>query len=210
MTPVIAGLIGAFVGAFVFAGAGVAGVMLSIALIPRLHPFEDGPAPVDVKPWMLIAGSALFGAFLAWHHIPIPQLLISVVLAVALTAIWYCDARTGIVPDAFTLIPLALAFGIGALNHVIVGMLASSVVVFAPFAIGAFLSKGRGIGWGDAKLAALGGALLGMMIATFSLGVAALVAVVVASIRNRAKPVPIAFAPYMVCAIALGIAYQIH
>jgi prepilin signal peptidase PulO-like enzyme (type II secretory pathway) len=196
------------VGAFIFGAAALIGVTGAIALLPSLKAFDDGPAPVRVNPYALVVGAAVLGAFMAWRHIPMPELLVSAVLSGVLAAIWLCDARTGIVPDIFTLVPLGLAYVDALFAHQIAQVLISSAVVFAPFALGAFFSKGRGMGWGDAKLAALAGAMLGMMLATFSLGVASLVAVIVASIRFRSKPVPIAFAPYMVAAIALGIAYK--
>ena len=196
------------VGAFIFGASALIGVTGAVALVPHLKRFEDGPAPLRVNPYALIGGAAVLGAFMAWRHIPTPELLTSAVLAGVLAAIWYCDAKTGIVPDYFTLIPLGLAFVDAFFAHQIVQVLISATVLFIPFALGAVFSKGRGMGWGDAKLAALAGAMLGMMLATFSLGVASLVAVIVASIRYRSKPVPIAFAPYMVSAIVLGIAYK--
>jgi prepilin signal peptidase PulO-like enzyme (type II secretory pathway) len=196
------------VGAFVFGASGLIGVTVALALVPKLKPFEDGPAPVRVNPYALIGGAAVLGAFMAWRHVPTPELLTSAVLAGVLAAIWYCDARTGIVPDAFTLVPLGLAFLDAYFAQQFVQVLVSAAVLFTPFALGAVFSKGRGMGWGDAKLAALAGAMLGMMLATLSLGIASLIAVIVASIRYRSKPVPIAFAPYMVAAIALGVAYK--
>jgi leader peptidase (prepilin peptidase)/N-methyltransferase len=204
----VTALLTVLVGAFVFGAAGLLGVMAAFALLPKLVPFEDGPAPVRVNPIALIGGAALLGAFMAWRHVPMPELLTSAVLSGVLAAIWYCDAKTGIVPDLFTLVPLGLAIVDAYFAGQVVQVLVSAAVLFVPFALGAIFSKGRGMGWGDAKLAALAGAMLGMMLATFSLGIASLVAVIVASIRYRSKPVPIAFAPYMVTAIVLGIAYK--
>jgi len=196
------------VGAFVFGAAGLVGVMGALAIVPRLKRFEDGPAPVLVNPFALVAGSALLGAFMAWRHVPTPELLTNAVVTGILAAIWYCDARTGLVPDVFTLVPLGLACIDALIANQIVFAAVSAVVLFVPFAAAALLSKGRGMGWGDAKLAALAGALLGMMNATLSLGIASLVAVIVASIRYRSKPVPIAFAPYLVSGIVLGLAFK--
>ncbi|HTX58860.1 MAG TPA: prepilin peptidase [Verrucomicrobiae bacterium] len=198
----------ALVGALVYGGAGLVGAIAAIAMLPGLKRFEDGPAPVDVSPIALVAGAAVLGAFVAWRHVPMAQLLTGAVVTIALVGLWYCDARTGIVPDVFTLVPLGLAILFAFFTQQQVPVLISSVVLFVPFALAAIFSKGRGMGWGDAKLAALAGALLGMMAATFVLGIASLIAVIVASIRYRSKPVPIAFAPYMAAAIAIGIAYK--
>jgi leader peptidase (prepilin peptidase)/N-methyltransferase len=201
----LTGLLTLLVGAFVFGACGLIGVMGAIALLPKLKPFEDGPKPVAVNPFALIGGTAIFGAFMAWRHVPTPELLTDAVLAGILAAIWYCDAKTGIIPDYFTLVPLGLALVDAFFAHQLLFVAISGAVLFVPFAAGAIFSKGRGMGWGDAKLAALAGAMLGMMSATLFLGIASLIAVVVTSIRHRSNPVPIAFGPYMVCAIALGL-----
>jgi leader peptidase (prepilin peptidase) / N-methyltransferase len=197
------------VGALIFVAAGTCGVLAAMALLPKLQRFEDGPPPHDVHPAALVAGSAMLGAILAWHNVPPAEFLVAALSTVVLVAIWYCDARTGIVPDLFTLLPLGLCVAYGLFQHEWLVPI-SALVLFVPFAIAALLSHGRGMGWGDAKLAALGGALLGMFLATLAFGIASLVAVIVASIRNRAKPVPIAFAPYLVSAIAVGLAVQVR
>jgi prepilin signal peptidase PulO-like enzyme (type II secretory pathway) len=198
-------------GALIYGAAGLIGTMLAMALVPNLKRFEDGPEPVDVNPVALICGAALLGIFISWSRPPIGELLIGAVAAVALVAVWYCDAKTGLVPDVFTLVPLGIAFVYGFATHQIVQMLIASAVLFVPFAVAAALSKGKGMGWGDAKLAALAGALLGPLSATLALGVASLAAVIVTSVRHRSNAAPIAFAPYLVAGIALGIvlkAYQ--
>ncbi len=205
---VLTAILAVLVGAFVFGAAGLLGVMAAVAMLPKLERFEDGPAPLQVNPFALIGGAAVVGAYMAWRHVPMPELLTSAVVVGFLAAIWYCDAKTGIVPDVFTLVPLGLAIVDAFFAHQLVQVLISAAVLFVPFAIGALLTKGRGVGWGDAKLAAFAGAILGMMLAMLSLGVASLVAVVVASIRYRSKQVPVAFAPYMAAAIVLGLAYQ--
>jgi leader peptidase (prepilin peptidase)/N-methyltransferase len=205
---VLSAIFTVLIGAFVFGAAALLGTMAALALLPKLTPLEDGPEPLRVHPGALIGGAAAIGAFMAWRHAPMPELLTSALLCGVLAAIWYCDAKTGIIPDVFTLVPLGLAILDAFFAHQLVQVLISSAVLFVPFALGAVFSKGRGMGWGDAKLAALAGAMLGMLLATFTLGVASLIAVIVASIRYRSKPVPIAFGPYMVAAIALGIAYK--
>jgi prepilin signal peptidase PulO-like enzyme (type II secretory pathway) len=195
----------AFVGALIFVAAGTCGILAAMALLPKLQRFEDGPAPHEIHPAALIAGAGMLGALVAWHHVPPAEFLIAALTTVALVAIWYCDARTGIVPDLFTLVPLALCVLYAVLEREWLVPI-SALVIFVPFAVAALLSHGRGMGWGDAKLAALGGALLGVPLVFLAFGVASLVAVIVSAIRYRAKPVPIAFAPYLVAAIAVYLA----
>jgi prepilin signal peptidase PulO-like enzyme (type II secretory pathway) len=124
-------------------------------------------------------------------------------LCVALTAIWCTDVRYGIVPDVFTLVPLAIIFAVGLARHewLIFG---SAAVPFAAFAGAALLSHGRGMGWGDVKLATLGGAVLGLEASLVAFSLSCLAAALYAYARGQ-KDVPIAFAPYLVAAIALTI-----
>ena len=195
----------AVVGALIFAVAGLCGCLLATVVLPRLKPPPDGPAPMQVHPAFLIAGAAVLGAVLGFKRLPNPEFIIAALTTVPLVAIWYCDALTGIVPDYFTLVPLAIALIYELILKQPIALV-SAVVLFAVFGAFALFSKGRGMGWGDAKLAAFGGAMLGMKIATLAFGVASLAAVIVASIRYRSKPVPIAFAPYMVLAMAIAMA----
>lgn len=195
-------------GALVFATAAVAGLIAATALLPKLKRFEDGPAPFSVHPAWLMAAAALLGASLAWKHVPIGALAVAAVVVVALAGIFECDSRTGIVPDYFTLVPLALLLADSIFLHQFVMPLVSSVIVFVPFALAALLTRGHGMGWGDAKVAALGGAVLGMFAATLAFGIASLAAVVVVSVKYRSKRVTVAFAPYLVGAIALSMAIQ--
>jgi len=195
----------ALLGAALYAAAGYGGVRAAEYMIPKLQRFEDGPEPREVNVWALIGGAAMLGLVVGFKVVPLPNLIAFAVLAGALVAVWYCDVRTGIVPDLFTLLPLVICAAI-AVFHREYWALVSAVVVGLPFAGAALLSRGRGMGWGDAKLAALGGLILGMLTGTFLFGVASLAAVVVSAIRNRSKPVPVAFAPYLVSAIAVGIA----
>jgi prepilin signal peptidase PulO-like enzyme (type II secretory pathway) len=60
------------------------------------------------------------------------------------------------------------------------------------------------MGWGDVKLAALGGAVLGGETALLAFAVGAVVAVLVAYRRGRQRQV-IAFAPYLAAAIAVAL-----
>jgi prepilin signal peptidase PulO-like enzyme (type II secretory pathway) len=60
------------------------------------------------------------------------------------------------------------------------------------------------MGWGDVKLAALGGAVLGAGAALIAFAAACLVAVGVAWARGRGAE-PIAFAPYLVASIGAAL-----
>jgi prepilin signal peptidase PulO-like enzyme (type II secretory pathway) len=168
--------------------------------LPRL---EGGPPPGTPPVKWLVAGAALLGALVALHHAPPSQVLLLGIITFALTAIWCSDTAYGLVPDVFTLGPLAAILLVAILLHQWY-IVISALVPFVPFAVAAFLSKGRGMGWGDVKLVALGGALLGMHIALVAF-IAACIAAVLVSRLQRIRSGPIAFAPYLVAAIAVSL-----
>jgi prepilin signal peptidase PulO-like enzyme (type II secretory pathway) len=111
--------------------------------------------------------------------------------------------RTGIIPDYFTLVPLVLVLGLAVFTHQYRPVV-SALVVFVPFAIMAAFTRGRGMGWGDVKLATLGGAVLMLPLSFFALALACLAAALGAAVRGRTRE-PIAFAPYLVASIAVAI-----
>jgi len=117
----------------------------------------------------------------------------------ALAGCCAADFACGLLPDPLTLVPLAVVAGAGVAAHDWAPLL-SAAVVFVPFAAAALLSRGRGMGWGDAKLAALGGALLGAREAAFAFMLAAVAAAVIAR-RTTGGRRPIAFGPYLAAAI---------
>lgn len=181
------------------------GAMLSVRVCRDIARLPDGP-PAGKPPVMwLIAGAAAIGAALALHSVPAFQLLAAGLICMVLVAAWCSDVAYGIVPDAFTVVPLAalLALAIATKSW---WLIASALVPVFPFGLAAVASKGRGMGWGDVKLVALGGALLGMQVAVGAFALACLVAVSVYKLRG-VQAGPIAFAPYLAAAIGLGLAF---
>lgn len=197
----------ALIGAMIFAAAATCGIVAAKAILPTLHRFDDAPPAVDFPPAALIGGAAVIGAIMGLRTPPMDLLIVTAIVVVGLVAVWYCDARTGIIPDVFTLVPLGLVVGYGLLQQQWM-VLASAAIMFIPFAILAFVSKGRGMGWGDAKLAALGGALLGVSTATVAFVLASLVAALVAWLKYRKRNAPIAMGPYLVAAMAAALPFN--
>lgn len=192
---------GIILGALFFGLAGYVGVLLAGTL--RFERFEDGPKESEPPIPLILGGSAIVGAILTYHAVPTLQIVLLAVVICALAAIWCTDVRYGIVPDAFTLVPLGLILLLGALQQN-PGLFVSAGLPLIPFGIAAAVSKGRGMGWGDVKLAALGGAVLGAPIALVAFSISCLVAVIYSYLRGR-KSEPIAFAPYLVAAIGAAI-----
>jgi prepilin signal peptidase PulO-like enzyme (type II secretory pathway) len=108
------------------------------------------------------------------------------------------------IPDLFSLGALAVVVAASAFAHDWTPLL-GALFVFVPFAAMAWLSKGRGMGWGDVKLAALGGALVGMFGITLAVVLASVAAYVVGRTGGRARR-PIAFGPYLAASIGAALA----
>ncbi|HKU67730.1 MAG TPA: A24 family peptidase [Candidatus Baltobacteraceae bacterium] len=194
-------MIEAFLGAMFFGLASYIGILLAGTI--STEPFDDGPAPAEPPVRWILVGAALVGALAAGRSDSAQHIVMQAVIICSLSAIWCTDMRYGIVPDAFTLIPLAIIAGLALAQHDIWPMV-SAVVAFVPFAAMAIASKGHGMGWGDVKLAALGGAVLGFETALLAFAVGAIVAVLYAFARRRQREV-IAFAPYLAGAIAVAL-----
>lgn len=191
-----------------FACAAICGIVLAMLLCTRFGTPEDGPKLNAPRPVAIVVGALALGCILAFRHAPIEEIGLTALVCVPLAGAWFSDWLKGIIPDAFTLGPLAVV-GIYAITHHAWWLVLSAIVPFVPFAIAAMLSKGRGMGWGDAKLVALGGAVLGMQSAVLVFALACFAATIVSVIRDRGKT-PVAFGPYLVASVAIAIVIQVH
>ncbi|MHB8432757.1 MAG: prepilin peptidase [Candidatus Tyrphobacter sp.] len=201
-------MVGILAWAFIYACAATCGIIAADFVCARIQRHDDGPAPMWLHPAVPIVLFALLGIVVAARGGNLAQLGTIALLGVPLVGAWYSDARTGIVPDAFTLAPLGI-IALGVLLHHTWWIAISAVVVFAAFALAATFSRGRGMGWGDAKLAMLTGAALGLQTSLLALAVACFAATVVSVIRNKGTQ-PIAFAPYIVVAMLLAFGFSVH
>ena len=197
--------IGALLGAAFFALAAYVGTLCGNAMAERIERFDDGPPPGVPPVAVIVAAAAAIGAVVVTRSGEPLQILPIALVCAALAAVWCCDARTGIVPDVLTLPPLAAILAFSAWEHAW-WIPASALIVFIPFAAAAMLSRGLGMGWGDVKLAALGGAVLGAELSLVSFMLACAAAVVVNYVVQR-KSGAIALGPYLAGAIALAIPF---
>ena len=192
-------------GALLFACAAIAGIVAAAAICSRVEGYADGPKSGVPPVVALVAGAALIGGIAGAHGAPARLGLVAIVTG-AFVAAWYCDVARGVVPDVFTLGPLAV-IAILAFTWHDPRMIVSSLIVSVPFSIAAYMSRGRGMGWGDVKLAAVAGALLGASNALLALALAAFAAAVNAKFRRDSAMQPLAFAPYLIGATALFTAF---
>jgi len=186
-----------------FAAFAYAGSLVAQTYWSTLPTLEGSPEPQTPPIIVLVCAAGAIGAVCALRGSPAQTLAIVAVMAGVLTAIWCVDVTRGIVPDALTLLPLGALLIAGLLTGRWYVLFAAAVPAI-PFAIMAWRTKGIGLGWGDVKLVALGGALLGMQTAILAFALAAVAAIVIARIQRRTSE-PLAFGPYLVTAIALPL-----
>jgi prepilin signal peptidase PulO-like enzyme (type II secretory pathway) len=187
-----------------FAGAAWTGTAVADRLCAGRAPFDDGPAPVTLhRAWFLALGGCV-GLGLALHGEPLAHLTTLLFVVLALAGCAAADLACGILPDVLTLVPLAAVVALAALARDAAPAL-SAALVAVPFAATALASRGRGMGWGDVKLAALGGALLGARGATLAFVLAALAAYIVARASAGGLRRPLAFGPYLAASIAASL-----
>ena len=190
----------------VFGCIGFLATVLAAFVCKSIVPFDDGPKPGTPPTRTLVASSAVFGGLLVSHVGLNGSVLVPAIVLVGLVASCYSDVVCGIIPDWFTLVPIAIVLLARALTAEWT-LLIVTLAVTAVFGLAAFVSRGRGMGWGDVKLVALGALALGDR-ALLAFAAACLAAVVIAALRRK-RAEPVAFAPYLAAAIAAGMALPI-
>lgn len=190
--------------AALFAAAAWGGTLAAHELCSGRVSHADGPEPVRFARWPFAAAGAAIGIALVLHGEPPARLALLAFAVLCLAGCAAADFACGMLPDLLTLAPLAVTVAT-ALAAGDVGTPAAALLVALPFAGTALVTRGRGMGWGDVKLAALGGALLGAFDATVAFTVAALLAYLLARRSGRTRA-PIAFGPYLAGSIAATLA----
>jgi leader peptidase (prepilin peptidase)/N-methyltransferase len=187
-----------------FAALGALATLVGAAIVAKSEPLPDGPGAGRPADLVLIVLAGLVGVVAAvTGHDSAAQLFVAGVTVYAVVGAIYCDVARGIVPDFFTLLPLGLLVLL-ALAQGHPALLLAALLPAIPFAVAALFSRGRGMGWGDVKLAALGGAVLGLQVAVLAFFAACLTAVLVALWRRGFRQ-PVAFAPYLAGSIVVGL-----
>ncbi|BDE07019.1 hypothetical protein WPS_22950 [Vulcanimicrobium alpinum] len=191
--------------AIAFGVAGWLGSGLGVALCRDIVAHDDGPRPVAFPAWPFPVAGAAVGLAAQLHGASATHLAMLFVVVAALAACAASDLRCGMIPDVCSLGALALVLGFAAFERNW-GSLLGAGVVFVPFAGAALVSRGRGMGWGDVKIACLGGALLGGPDATLAFILASLAAYIIA--RRSGERRPIAFGPYLTGSIFLALTLE--
>jgi len=190
----------AVLAAGVFACAAYLAIELSKIVIKASPPLERREEN-NLRPVLLICAGAACGGILALRGLLWQDLAMATVICFCLVACLHEAVSTGKMSDYFILIPLSSIVVADVAQQTWLA-LCGPLILFLPFAATAYMSKGKSMGWDDAKLAALGGAVLGAWFASLAFATACIAAAVVARLRNKAME-PMLFAPYMIASIAL-------
>jgi prepilin signal peptidase PulO-like enzyme (type II secretory pathway) len=198
-----------FADAGLLAALAFLGTVLARIVTADARSFADGPPAGNPAVGLIVGSAALAGLSLAIRSVGIAELGVACVMTIVLAGICYADVRCGMIPDVFTVAPLAAVLAGDLLLHQWSAPIAVALVTL-PFCVAAKLSEGRGMGWGDVKLVALGAAVLGAQPALLAFTGACFAAVAVAVVMRRRQfvPRPIAFAPYL--AAGIGVVLALH
>ncbi len=111
------------------------------------------------------------------------------------------DARTGFIPDRLSIGACFVIVCLAGVGGTLPQTLLAAVGTAAPMLLLYALTRGRGLGFGDVKLAALIGAVLGLSLGYIALGLAFVVGAAICIIglwlRRMHRGQEIAFAPYL-------------
>lgn len=192
-------------------GGALLGGMAALALGPYLR--RQGSA---VPAWAWVGGLGLILALVAAVSGPAVHLLPALALALGLSVAAAIDLHTYRIPNAVVLAilasgALAQALGVGWVP--LLPALGAGLACGAAFALFALLSRG-GFGWGDVKLAAATGWLLGPRLALLAMCVTALVAGLVAVglllARRRGLHDALPFAPFFLAGGLVALCLGVH
>ncbi len=130
------------------------------------------------------------------------DLALLLLVCLTLCAACYCDLRVGYVPAALVGPIFALVVVVDLFTART--SLGVAALIVAPFAIAAFTTKGRSIGWSDVWVVALGALVLDVSLGLLAFAIACFVSVGVAFATGR-RSQAVAFAPYLTATIGLAL-----
>lgn len=146
----------------------------------------------------------------AWHFGPSPQAIVGILFTWALVTLTMIDFDHQLLPDSITL-PLmwfGLLVNLGNvftdIQSAVIGAAAGYLVLWGVFHLFRLITGKEGMGYGDFKLLAAIGALLGWQVLPIVILLSSLVGAVVGItlivITSRDKNIPIPFGPYLAAA----------
>ncbi|MEM5545677.1 A24 family peptidase [Pseudoalteromonas fuliginea] len=166
--------------------------------------------PISIRYPVVEAITAILSLFIAYTMGANEQALLCILITWALVALTFIDIDHMLLPDQLTLplVWLALIASIMgytvAPSDAIMGAVFGYLSLWSVFWLFKLLTGKKGMGYGDFKLLAVFGALLGwqslLSIILLSSVVGAVIGIVLLSIQGKDKATPIPFGPYLAIA----------
>lgn len=163
----------------------------------------------------LIGGLSLVGMYMfsLMNGLDLKVLVILVPIVFVFISIFFIDLEYGIIPDSLSILLVILAIGYTLLSHQSMGNhLFAALVSFLFFFTLFFVTRGKGMGFGDVKLAFVLGLLLGFPLIVVSLYVAFLTGAGISIIlimwkKKSFKKSTIPFGPFLVLGAIMALFY---
>ncbi|BBN82710.1 type 4 prepilin-like proteins leader peptide-processing enzyme [Pseudoalteromonas sp. A25] len=172
---------------------------------------------ISVRYPLIELGTAISSLFIAWYFGPTPQTALYLVLTWTLIALIFIDIDHMLLPDQLTLpllwlVLIASTFNLTiAPSEAIVGAAVGYLSLWSVYWLFKLATGKEGMGYGDFKLLAVFGALLGWQAILTIVLLSSLVGAVIGSIQlviqGKDKSTPIPFGPYLAIAGWLTLLY---
>ncbi|CAH9053050.1 Type 4 prepilin-like proteins leader peptide-processing enzyme [Pseudoalteromonas holothuriae] len=166
--------------------------------------------PIAMRYPLIELGTALASLFIAFHYGPIPQIALYLVLTWALIALIFIDIDHMLLPDQITLPLLWLMLLASTFDmtippsDAIIGAAVGYLSLWSVYWLFKLATGKEGMGYGDFKLLAVFGALLGwqaiLTIVLLSSLVGAIIGSIQLAVQGKDKSTPIPFGPYLAIA----------
>ena len=166
--------------------------------------------PISLRYPIVEFATMLLSLIVAWQFGPTPQALLGIVVTWFLVSMTMIDIDHQLLPDSLTL-PLmwigllaALLPVFADLRESVIGAAAGYMILWSVYQLFKMVTGKEGMGYGDFKLLAALGALLGWqalpVIILLSSLVGAFVGIGIIAVTGRDKNIPIPFGPYLAAA----------
>jgi len=166
--------------------------------------------PISARYPVIELVTMVLSLLIAWHFGPTPQAFVGILFTWALVALTMIDIDHQLLPDSITL-PLmwfGLIVNLGNvftdIQSAVIGAALGYLILWGVFHLFKLITGKEGMGYGDFKLLAAIGALLGWQVLPMVILLSSLVGAVVGlsliAFLGRDKNIPIPFGPYLAAA----------
>ncbi|WMO14549.1 prepilin peptidase [Pseudoalteromonas piscicida] len=174
-------------------------------------------ASISVRYPLVELTTALLSIWVAWHFGATLEATLYILITWVLVALTVIDIDEMLLPDQLTLptlwlVLVASCFGVGIEpNDAIIGAAIGYLSLWSVYWLFKLLTGKEGMGYGDFKLLAIFGALMGwqaiLTIVLLSSLVGAIIGSIQLSVQGRDKATPIPFGPYLAIAGWITLMY---